>query len=453
MQRYDANRVVILYGTLLQAISLLVLPSFISQVLQTTAWIGEMFFVRRIGDTAIAAIGAVDEATWLPFTLVASMLTAATTLIAQSWGAGDEEATQVYVETAIQQGLILGALIMTLWFYREFVWRIFNLSETVEELATRYLLIFVLFTIPIVSGFPFVALYQGIGDMVTPLIATGVGVLLQLTLNALLITKLGISGVACAAVSSYCVRLLLLVALLRHLPIKLSLRKLINWNREAHCKLLKLALPVWLQTVQWSLCSFVLFSIVGRTANSTEALAALTLGWRIESLLLIPAFSFATAAQTIVGQNVGAGQIERARSHSYLVALIGAVILAVVGFFFIVTADLWARTFSQNELTVRYTASYLRMNALAEPLVAVGMIIGSSLRGAGDTLSPALITVFSIWFVRIPTAYYLCMIKGYDATAAWLSMAISNVVGGLLTIPAMERFWKLKRSQQGGNKS
>ncbi|MFA4016909.1 MAG: hypothetical protein RUDDFDWM_002021 [Candidatus Fervidibacterota bacterium] len=453
MQKYDASRVVILYGTLLQAISLLALPSFISQVLQTTAWIGEMFFVRKIGDTAIAAVGAVDEATWLPFTLVVAMLIAATTLIAQSWGAGDEKATQVYVETAIQQGIILGALIMTLWFYRELFWRIFNLNETVEELASRYLLIFISFAIPIVCGFPLVALYQGIGDMVTPLIATGFGVFLQLTLNALLITKLGISGVAFAAVSSYCVRLFLLTTLLRRLPIKLSFRRLINWDSNAHIKLLKLALPVWLQTVQWSLCSFILFSIVGRTANSTEALAALTLGWRIESLLLIPAFAFATAVQTIVGQNVGAGQIERARAHSYNTALMGAVILAVVSFFFIATADLWARTFSQSKLTIKYTASYLRINAIAQPFVAVGMVLGSSLRGAGDTLSPALITIFSIWFVRIPMAYYLCIVKGYDATAAWLSMAISNVVGGLLTIPAMERIWRLKRSQQGGNKS
>ncbi len=447
MGRHETSRAIILRGTFIQAISLLALPSLASQILQTTAWLGEMYFVKRLGDAAVAAIGAVDEATWIPFTVVMAFLTATVTLVAQNWGAGNREAIRDVAIAAIQQCLLLSLLIALVWFFRGVIWRIFNLSEEVEVLATRYLFIFITFVVPVVLALLLGAFYHGLGDVVTPFIATALGVGTQLSLNALLVPRLGIDGAAIAAVSSYLVRLLFLGTLLRRSPIKLNPHRILRWHSMSHMQLLKLSLPVCLQSIQWALCSFVFFSIIGRVSNSTDALAALTLGWRIESLMLMPAFAIASAAQTMIGQNVGAWQIERARSCSYQLTVFGFAMLAVLGGIFFVTADMWAKMFAHGKLTMRYVSAYLRINAVAEPFTAVGMILGASLRGAGDMLSPALITIFSIWVVRIPATYWLCIVEGHDAIAAWLAMAISNILGGLLTLLPAALIWKrLKRT-------
>lgn len=442
MRRHEVGRAVILHGTFTQAISMLALPSLASQILQTIAWLGEIYFVKQLGDKATAAIGAVDEATWIPFTVVMATLTATVTMLAQSWGNGDYEATSEGAITAIQQCLILSFLIASVWFLRGIIWRIFNLSYEVEALADRYLLIFVTFITPVVLSLLFGAIYQGLGDMLTPLTATILGVSTQLLLNATLIPMLGIDGAAIAAVSSYCIRLLFLGTMLLRSPVKPNPHRLLKWHQEKHIQLLKLSLPVWLQSIQWALCSFVFFGIIGRIATSTHALAALTAGWRIEALMLMPILALSSTIQTIVGQNVGAGQIKRASSHSYRVALIGVVGMTVLSCFFFITADLWAQTFARGRLAIRYVSAYLRVNALAEPFVAMGMILGGALRGAGDMLSPALVTIFSIWVVRIPLAYWLCIIKHHDAIAAWWAMAISNIIGGILILLPATLIWK-----------
>ncbi|MCS7253288.1 MAG: MATE family efflux transporter [Armatimonadota bacterium] len=446
MGRHEASRAIILRGTFIQAISLLALPSLASQILQTVAWLGEMYFVKRLGDAAIAAIGAVDEATWIPFTIVMAMLTATVTLIAQNWGAGNYEATRDGAISAIQQCLLLSLIVASVWLFRDIIWSVFNLTTEVEMLATRYLFIFITFVVPVVLSLLLGAIYHGLGDVVTPFIATALGVATQLALNAFLVPRLGIDGAAIAAVSSYCIRLLFLMALLWRSPVKPNPHYILRLHFNMHMQLLKLSLPVCLQSIQWALCSFAFFSIIGRTSNSTDALAALTLGWRIESLMLMPAFALASAAQTMVGQNVGAGQIERAKSHSYRVTLLGMALLAALGGIFFVTADMWAQMFAHGKLTMRYVSAYLRVNAIAEPFVAMGAILGGSLRGAGDMLSPAIITIFSIWVVRIPITYWLCILERHDAIAAWWAMAISNVVGGLLTLLPATLVWKrLKR--------
>lgn len=442
MGRHETSRAIILRGTFIQAISLLALPSLASQVLQTVAWLGEMYFVKQLGDAAVAAIGAVDEATWIPFTVVMALLTATVTLVAQNWGAGNHRATTDVAVSALQQSLLLSLLVASVWLFKGIMWRIFNLSAEVEMLATRYLFIFITFVVPVVLTLLLGALYHGLGDVVTPFIAMALGVATQLVLNALLVPRLSIDGAAIAAVSSYLVRLLFLIALLQRSPVKLNPHHILRWDSKVHMELLKLFLPVCLQSIQWALCSFAFFSIIGRTSNSTDALAALTLSWRIESLMLMPAFALASAAQTIVGQNVGARQVERARSHSCRITLLGIVSLAILGGVFFATADLWARVFAHGKLTMRYVSAYLRVNAVAEPFVAMGAILGGALRGAGDMLSPALITIFSIWVVRIPATYWLCIVEQHDAVAAWWAIATSNIIGGLLTLLPAALIWK-----------
>jgi Na+-driven multidrug efflux pump len=101
-------------GDLRHVLSLLVAPTLITQLTMTVGWLGETYFVKQLGDEAIAAIGSAGQVSWLLMVLSMMVSAGATTLIAQSWGAGDLRSAQRVVTATLQQGLLFGLLAMSL---------------------------------------------------------------------------------------------------------------------------------------------------------------------------------------------------------------------------------------------------------------------------------------------------------------------------------------------------
>ena len=92
-----------------------------------------------------------------------------------------------------------------------------------------------------------------------------------------------------------------------------------------------------------------------------------------------------------------------------------------------------AHCFSKDSQTIEYVISYLRVNSLSEPFLALGMILGGAFQGAGETRTPMWITFLSNWVIRLPLAYYLALHLGHGPTGAWWAMTLSVVIMGLVT--------------------
>lgn len=423
-------------------LSILAFPTLITQVTLTIGQLGETYFVKSLGDEAIAAIGAVMQIGWL-FMVVAMMIsTGATTLLAQRWGAGDLDGARKIVAATLQQGLFFGAILWTLWFFKDAVWDWLDISKEVRKLATVYFAALMLAS-PIVSiEFGIMSLYRGIGDMMTPMYSMLVGVFSQLALCALLVYRFGIFGIGLAFAISRLAILACLVARIKRSQLKVMSFQVRGLNFEEHKQLLAIGVPSGFQSLLWSLASMVYFGIlshIGNEKESTAAIAALTAGLRIEALAFMPGIAFGIAAQTLVGQNFGAGQIERARKGAWQASLWCCTVMGLMALFFFATADWLAIKFSNEEMTRRYIASYLRINAVSEPFLGLGMTLSGALRGLGDALTPAVISVGTLWALRLPATYILCHWLGYDAVAAWWAMSLSTIVSGVLTALA---FWK-----------
>jgi Na+-driven multidrug efflux pump len=106
--------------------------------------------------------------------------------------------------------------------------------------------------------------------------------------------------------------------------------------------------------------------------------------------------------------------------------------MVVLGLALFLTAGPLAATLSQDPDTVGYVTAYLRTNSLAEPLLALGMILGGALQGAGDTQTPMWITLITQWTVRLPLAWFFAIHFGLGPQGAWAAMAISVYCMGLL---------------------
>jgi Na+-driven multidrug efflux pump len=169
----------------------------------------------------------------------------------------------------------------------------------------------------------------------------------------------------------------------------------------------------------------------------------LTVGLRIEAIAFMPGIAFGMAAQTLVGQCVGAKQWRRAEKGAWQAAIGCAVTMGLIALLFFFAADGLAMRFAKDALTRHYIAAYLRINALSEPLLGIGMTLGGALRGLGDTMTPAVLGIVTQWVLRLPATYWLCHELGYDAVAAWWTMSLSTIVNGVLMAVAF--WWRVRR--------
>jgi Na+-driven multidrug efflux pump len=185
--------------------------------------------------------------------------------------------------------------------------------------------------------------------------------------------------------------------------------------------------------------------ILAHTPDRDAAVAALTAGIRIEGLAFMPGIAFGIAASTMVGQNLGARQPDRAARSGWVCAQQGALVMALVGLMLWLLAEPIARVFTQDERVVHLVVYFLRINAVAEPMLGAGMVLSGALQGAGETVLPAVATVVTTWVLRLPITWWLCLGMGYDAVAAWYVMAGSTVAQGILLITWFARGrWKEK---------
>lgn len=427
-------------GSLWRALSALAVPALLMQVVQTIGFLGEVYFVSRLGKVATAAVGLVGELSWLLSTLTTLVTVSTTTLMAQRWGAGDVSGARTVMRAAIAQSVLFGALAFWVWFVRHFVWQSLGADVTVRRTAEVYLLV-ALLTFPLMnlaSGYGAIA--RGLGDMRTPLFISAAATGMQLGLNAFLTPLWGIAGAAMALAASRLVAVALFVwHFLRH-PLTSDTPEVTIRQSDYHRDLLRLGIPAGAQTLLWALASFAFFAMLNRMEEGTAAVAAFTIGLRIESAAFMIALAFAMATQTLVGQNVGAGQWHRAWKGTWQATLWCLVVMIPVCVVLFFGAERLSAHFATDPTTHRYAAAYLRVAALAEPFWALSMTTGAALQGAGDTRTPAFIAILTQWLFVLPLTYAFCLVKGNSPLMAWWLVGASGFLTGVITAVAFVAF-------------
>jgi multidrug resistance protein, MATE family len=208
-----------------------------------------------------------------------------------------------------------------------------------------------------------------------------------------------------------------------------------RWIKRAFPYLFKVAWPAGLMQVVWHSAYMVLYAITAALpVGSVIALAGMSAGIRVESLLFLPGFAFNFTASILVGNYLGQGDVTGAKRMGYLVMLFG---LGLVSTF---TLILWMfiepiAVFIAPDPEVSLEAvNYLKYNMAAIPFLLVSMILGGALTGAGATFYQMIVMGSSAWLVRIPLAWYLGHVHMQEATGIWLAMFISMVVQAALML-------------------
>ena len=419
------------------AVLRLALPAVATTMLQLVFLLIDTFWVGRIlGSTALAAVSTGGYAVWMLVALAEMIAVGLTAVASRRHGEGAHDRAAVVAGSTLLLALALG--LVTMIAGRALMPVVFGAMATPDAVTReglRYLGTWLLGA-PLVFGFFAVeATFRASGDTRTPLMLLGASIVLNLVLDPLLITgagplpELGITGAALAAILTRGVALGLGVVIIR----RRGLITLASPDWRAAFGAVRIGLPVAANGVFFSLVYMALTRITARFG--VPALAALGVGHKLEGLSYMVAVGFGLAAAAVVGQNIGAGRLDRARAAGWITSGYACACGAVVGAVFLMFPDAMVGVFSRDPLVVADGSLYLRAMALAQVTMGLEIVLESALGGAGYTVVPvAWNAAFNA--SRVPLAAWLAASMG--VAGVWWAIGLTAAARGV----AMALLWR-----------
>jgi putative MATE family efflux protein len=190
--------------------------------------------------------------------------------------------------------------------------------------------------------------------------------------------------------------------------------------------------PTAVLQLSWNAGNIVLYNILGQLQEaSITAMAAFTSGLRIEAIIYLPMFALNMAASVLTGQNLGAGAPDRAEKIGWKLSFVGVIFVSLMALAVFLWAGAISSPVARDEHVLAETVRYLRIMMLSEPFMALSLILGGCLQGAGDTKGTMIVIVGTLWIVRLPLAYILAVEAGYGALGVWIAMVVSMYCQGI----------------------
>jgi len=176
------------------------------------------------------------------------------------------------------------------------------------------------------------------------------------------------------------------------------------------------------------------------------ALAGYTIAIRILIFVLLPSWGLSNAAATLVGQNLGANQPERAEQSVWRTGLYNVLFLGAVGVFFVIAAEPVIRLFTNDPAVLPLAVACLRILSYGNVGYAYGMVMLQAFNGAGDTVTPTIVNLFGFWLLEIPLAYVLAIRAKFGTTGVYYSIVIAEAAIAAAGVLIFRRGrWKLQK--------
>jgi putative MATE family efflux protein len=433
-----------------QAVWTLAWPSVLTMLLQTFNSFLDRFFVGHLGSDALAAVGVGGQFMFLLFSVGMSIGVGTSALVSRFTGAKETDQAKVAANQSLWLALIAAVVsVAVVWPLRHAVVGWMGVDARAAGLCVRYLSLTLLGVPALFVMLILSSVFRGLGDTRTPLLVM-IGVnIIHLGGDYLLIfghfgfPRMGLIGGATALITSQVVGALLYFMFLQRSVLRGFAARMKTLDLSWAKRILVIAVPAAGQNLSRVLSMMVFTGVLARSPQATAAVAALTIGLTSESIAFMPGFAFSMAAGTLTGQNLGAKNPRRAEKAAWSALQQGLAIMIVMGAVFFVLARPFAHIFTHDPHVVPLTVAYLRIAALSEPFLALGMILTGALNGAGDTKAPAWAGVATMWGVRLPLAWLLIYGLGYGATGAWWAMTTSTALNGLVALVLFKRgTWK-----------
>jgi putative MATE family efflux protein len=417
-------------------IFLFAMPMLLGQLFQQFYSIVDSAIVGRyLGKEALAAVGASFP---IIFTMIALMIGIASggmVVISQYFGAKDMEKVKKATET-IYIFMFGASVVLTIagLLLVDPIFRITKLPLELVPMAKTYLNIYISGIVLFFGYNGTAAILRGMGDSKTPLYFLMFSTITNIILVLLfvIVFKWGVAGAAYATIISQGGAFATSMIYLHrtHEIINFNFRQW-TFDREIFRACFRIGLPTGLQQTFVALGMMALFSIVN--TFGTNVVAAFSAAGRIDSIATVPAMIFGQALATFVGQNMGAGKVDRVRRGLIMTMLMSWAASIIISFFLIVFRSHIMHIFTNESETevIRIGGEYLTIVTSFYLVFATMFTFSGVMRGAGDTLIPMFISLFALWLIRIPMAYWLSAHMGEKGI--WWAVPIGWTAGMILS--------------------
>jgi putative MATE family efflux protein len=438
-------------GSIDRAIVLLAIPMVLELVLESVFAVVDVFFVSRVGPDAVATVGLTEAVMTMIYAVAMGLGMGATATVARRMGEKDPEGAAIAAVQAIALGLLVAIPVGLLGF--SFAPSILALMGATPDVLAHSSFTAILFGFNgvILMLFLINAVFRGAGDAAIAMRVLWIANAINICLDPCFIfglgpfPRLGVTGAAVATTTGRGIGVLVQLYYLSRRDGRLFIAR----------RHLRLDPAVMLSMVRLS-GSAVLQMFIGTTSYigvmriiasfGSISVAACTIVIRIIMFVLMPSWGLSNAAATLVGQNLGANQPERAETSAWRACWFNVAVLGVLGVLFVVFADVVVGWFTRDPEVAPIATLGLRIISGGFPFYAAGYVLTQSFNGAGDTWTPTLINLGCFWFFEIPLSYLLGLTLGYGPPGVFWAMAIAFSVMSMVSAWLFRRGrWKLKR--------
>ena len=424
-------------GKLSQSIWKLAAPMMIGGALQDLFSLVDLFFVGKLGHVEVAALAIAGTTMAILTMLVQGIGVGTMALISHFTGEKNYEMSDMALGQTLMLG-VLGSVLMLIasFFLIEPLLRLFGATGDVLFYASEYLRINFVFSIVIFLFSGMTNALQGSGDAKTPLYALVIANILNIILDPLLIMGYGpfpAMGVAGSAVATVITRGIGVLFLFFHLFFghsTLHLKwKYLKPQPSLMGRIVNIGFFASLQVFIREISFLFLMRLV--TSFGDVTLAAYGIGSRLRTFIMVPGFGFASAAAVLVGQNLGAGNPERAKKSAWRAVMYYEIIAIPLATLFLIFAPTFVGIFNDHPDVIVIGSSFLRYLAVTFPFLAFSLVFSQALNGAGDTKTATIINAIGQLVFRVPFAYLCALTLGLGYKGIWLGINASDVVQGI----------------------
>jgi putative MATE family efflux protein len=439
-------------GNLNRAIFLLAIPMVLEMVLESLFAVVDVFWVARLGSDAIATVGLTESMASLVFAIGLGLSLSTTAMVARRIGEKDPEAAAV----AAVQGIFLGILVsvaigLPCLFLAPRLLRLMGGTPAIVGIGTGYTRIYLGGSIVLILLFMNNGIFRGAGDAALAMRLLWVSNIINLILDPCLIfglgpfPRLGLTGAALATFTGRGLGVLYQfyrlgkgterIRVLRH-QVRLNWQVMVRLARVSVTGVVQFAIgqSSWVGLVR-------IISLFGGAA-----LAGYTVAIRIVIFAILPSWGLSNAAATLVGQNLGARQPERAEKSVWLTGLYNMIFLGSLGAAFLLLTGPIIHLFTSDPVVAPLAATCLRILSCGNVVYAFGMVMMQAFNGAGDMRTPTVVFLFGYWLLQIPLAYVLAVPGGLQSKGAFLSILIAeSAIAAVSALLFRRGKWKEQR--------
>lgn len=439
-------------GSINRAILLLAVPMVIEMLMESLFALVDVFWVARLGADSVATVGLTESILALVYSVAMGLGFSATAMVARRIGEKDREGAAVAGVQAIALGLTAG-LVMGLpcLFLAPKLLRLMGASPAVLAVGSAYARIVLGCSFVVVLLFLNNAVFRGAGDAAIAMRVLWLSNTINLVLDPCLIfglgpfPRLGVTGAAASTLTGRTIGVIYQFYRIgkggEHIRI---LARQVRLEVEVMWRLLRISITGIAQVAIPQTAWIGLVRIVSTFGSA--ALAGYTIGIRIIIFVILPSWGLSGAAATLVGQNLGARQPERAEKSAWTTALYNVLFLGSIGVVLVVFAGPIVRLFTRDPEVLPIAASCLRILSYGNVGYAYGMVMLQAFNGAGDTRTPTIVNFFGFWLLEIPLAYMLAMKFNLRSNGVFWAIMISEAAIAALSVALFRRGrWKAER--------